>query len=83
MSIASRIIAVADVFVALQEDRPYRERFEKTKVVGILETMAGNNYLDANVVNILIENHDLISEIVQSEQKSVSNIYETDIAIHE
>jgi len=83
ISVASRIIAVADVFVALQEDRPYREGMEKTKVISILESLANNNHLDKNIINILVENHELISTIVKSEQKNVSHIYEQNIAIHE
>lgn len=50
LQLGSRIIAVADVFAALTEDRPYRPRMAQEKVEKIMRTMAGNRKLDADLV---------------------------------
>lgn len=50
LKLGSRIIAVADVFAALTEDRPYRPRMAQEKVEKIMRTMAGNRKLDADLV---------------------------------
>lgn len=76
ISIASRIMSVADVFVALQEDRPYRKGMNKDKVISILESLVNNNHLDMNVVNLVLKHFDLISMKVLSEQKTVKHIYD-------
>ena len=51
-----RIIAVADVFTALTEDRPYRAGMPLAEAMGIIESMAELCYLDANVVALLADN---------------------------
>jgi len=51
-----RIIAVADVFTALTEDRPYRQGMPLSKAMEIIESMAELNYLDADVVSLLADN---------------------------
>ena len=51
-----RIIAVADVFTALTEDRPYRAGMPLAKAMEIIESMAELCYLDVNVVALLADN---------------------------
>ena len=55
LSLPMRIIAVADVFTALTEDRPYRAGMPLAEAMGIIESMAELCYLDANVVALLAE----------------------------
>lgn len=50
LSIEARIIAVADVFQALVQDRPYRAGMQLPKVLGILEEYAQNGKLDPEIV---------------------------------
>ncbi|MDD4601583.1 3'3'-cGAMP-specific phosphodiesterase 1 [bioreactor metagenome] len=50
LRLGSRIIAVADVFIALTEDRPYRPGMRQHEVENIMTTMAANNKLDADIV---------------------------------
>jgi HD-GYP domain-containing protein (c-di-GMP phosphodiesterase class II) len=50
-----RIISVADVFVALTENRPYRTAMPAKRVSEILHQEAENNSLDSELVNILLE----------------------------
>jgi putative nucleotidyltransferase with HDIG domain len=41
-----RLMAVCDVFQALTEERPYREKLPPEKVWGIIDDMAANEHLD-------------------------------------
>ena len=50
LSIEARIIAVADVFQALVQDRPYREGMPLGKVMDILSSFAKKGKLDRDIV---------------------------------
>jgi HD-GYP domain-containing protein (c-di-GMP phosphodiesterase class II) len=52
LSLGSRIMAVADVFVALTEDRPYREGMETGRALEILGEMADHGALDPRLVKL-------------------------------
>lgn len=54
--LGSRIMAVADVFVAITEDRPYREGMNKEAVEKTMDNMVEENHLDSLVVSILKDN---------------------------
>lgn len=58
LSTGSRIIAVADVFAALREDRPYRTGINKSKIEDILKQMVQNNALDREIVKNLFDIYD-------------------------
>ncbi len=62
LSLGSRIMAVADIFTAISEDRPYREGMEKERALSILDNMAKRNEIDGDIVSILKSNHDEINE---------------------
>jgi putative nucleotidyltransferase with HDIG domain len=61
LSIGSRIMAVADNFTAIAEDRPYRKGLDRKSVIKILEDMAQNNKIDDNVVAIVKQYFDDIN----------------------
>lgn len=54
LPIGSRIIAVADVFTAITEDRPYRKGMSGEDALKIIEDMAKNNGLDKSIVDVAI-----------------------------
>lgn len=56
LSIESRIIAVADVFQALGQNRPYRGPLPPQKIMSILKEFTARNHLDADVVALVEEN---------------------------
>jgi HD-GYP domain-containing protein (c-di-GMP phosphodiesterase class II) len=69
LSLGSRIMQVADVHTAITEDRPYRKGMTRARAVSVLRSMADNGFLDVDVVNLVIENHDhldAVRTIVQS-----------------
>lgn len=53
LSIGSRIMAVADVFTAITEDRPYRKGMDIGKALQIIELMADSSKLDARIASLL------------------------------
>ncbi len=55
LSLGSRIMAVADVFAALREDRPYRPGKDPSEVRSIMLKMALDGALDGNVVEALFK----------------------------
>jgi len=57
----ARILAVADVFTALTENRPYRHGLDEVKTLAILEDMVKEFSLDANIVNVLKSNFEEIN----------------------
>lgn len=56
LDLGSRIIAVADVFTALREDRPYRPGLPWVEICRILERQAQIGALDAELVGLLATN---------------------------
>ena len=50
-----RIVAVADVFTAITEDRPYRRKLSREQALHLLEGEAAHNIVDGTVVNALKE----------------------------
>lgn len=58
LDIPSRIVAVADVFTALTENRPYRKSMSSAEALTIMECEAVNNRLDKEIVALLAKNRD-------------------------
>jgi HD-GYP domain-containing protein (c-di-GMP phosphodiesterase class II) len=54
----ARLIAVADVFQALAQDRPYRASLDPPRVLRILREMADAGHLDAGVVGMVARDLD-------------------------
>jgi len=72
----ARIVAAADIFTALAEDRPYRPRMADKEIVGILKGSSDTGLLDRRIVSDLIENHDDIRKIVTDKQAEAKAFYE-------
>lgn len=75
LSLGSRIMAVADVFTAVTEDRPYRKGMNKDMTIQVLKQMADANTLDATIVSLLINNYDEIFSIRSSAQIEAAKEY--------
>jgi HD-GYP domain-containing protein (c-di-GMP phosphodiesterase class II) len=74
--LGSRIMAVADVFTALTEDRPYREGMDVDKALHIIETMAQSNALDTYVAYLLKKDIDSINNVRIGSQTAAHKEYE-------
>jgi HD-GYP domain len=64
--LGSRIMAVADVFTALAEDRPYRQGFPHAEALGFLAGMVKDGLLDGNIVDLLEANLTDVGEAVRA-----------------
>lgn len=67
----SRIITVADILIALAENRPYRDGMKKEEVLSILGDMTRTKDLDPYVVGVLNKNFDEIVEPTMIKQQNV------------
>ncbi len=72
----SRIIAIADVFTALTEDRPYREGMNETAAMGIIEEMGKDLKLDAGIVALTKDNFEEINFAREVAQQQAAREYE-------
>jgi HD-GYP domain-containing protein (c-di-GMP phosphodiesterase class II) len=76
LPIGSQIMAVADIFTALTEDRPYRKGLPGDRVLQILQGMANGSALNSDVVSLLANNYDEINSIRISAQEEAFKWYQ-------
>ncbi len=62
-------MAVADIFTALTEDRPYRKGMQKEKVIAIFSEMVSEGKIDKKPTDILLENFDEMNKARTNAQK--------------
>ncbi len=75
LPLGSRIMAVADVFTALTEKRPYREGLTPDRVQSHLHKMARNAVLDEDVVLALDRHVDDLNHIREAAQTEAALTY--------
>jgi HD-GYP domain-containing protein (c-di-GMP phosphodiesterase class II) len=80
LGISSRIMAVADVFTALSEDRPYRKGMRQQEVLSILQGLCAKNYLDKIVLRVLEENYEEVLTLTKTKQIEAKEYYEREFA---
>jgi HD-GYP domain-containing protein (c-di-GMP phosphodiesterase class II) len=61
----SRLLAVADVYTALSEDRPYRARLARRPVLRLLDRMVVDGALDPDAVSLLVGDIDRVEFIAR------------------
>lgn len=76
LSLGSRIMAVADIFSALVEDRPYRNGFNKEKTAKVLYQMVENGSIDSEIVDRTILNFERLKKICHEAQMKALEEYE-------
>jgi len=76
LSIGSRIMAVADVFTAITEDRPYRKGMDFKSAAKVLSNMVESNALDGRIVGLLIDNYSELDNIRIASQNEAAEQYE-------
>ncbi|WP_022847554.1 HD-GYP domain-containing protein [Desulfurobacterium sp. TC5-1] len=75
LSLGSRIMAVADIFTALREDRPYKKGLPPERAISIIDELSKKKKLDKRVVNVLRKNLSNISMQVEESQKRAKELY--------
>lgn len=76
LPLGSRIVAVSDIFVALIEERPYKERLSKRQVINIMEGMVKNGGIDGEIMSILKWNYGYIYDKTAIAQTKAKELYE-------
>jgi len=72
LSLGSRIMAIADVFTAITEDRPYRKKMTSDEALQVLREMAENSTLDSNLVSTLRLHYDEVNSLRIAAQAAAS-----------
>lgn len=75
LSLGSRIMAVADVFTAITENRPYRKGMDTADAKKVLKQMVQGNALDGEVVDLLLDNYKQINGIRENTQFEAALYY--------
>jgi len=68
LTLGARIMAVADTFTAITEDRPYRKGMDNAEALGVLDKLVANGGLDGQVVETLRADFDAVNLIRREEQ---------------
>ena len=72
LPLGARVVAIADVFAALGEDRPHRDRVPFRESIGVLQEMAGEGELDANLVGLLEDNGKTVAAAREAAQEEAA-----------
>lgn len=76
LSLGSKIMAVADVFTAITEDRPYRKGMDYSKARRILSKMGEDDELDDRIVGIILDNFREFNEIREKKQNETKRYFD-------
>ncbi len=76
LSTGARILAVADMFTALSEDRPYRKAMSRSEITGILTDFSRRALLDPGVIGLVLENYDEIAGYVREKKAEARHFYD-------
>ncbi|MFT6986000.1 MAG: putative nucleotidyltransferase with HDIG domain [Psychromonas sp.] len=69
LSVEARIVAVADIFQALVQDRPYRKGMQLDEVIDILDGFVKSGKLDGDIVKHAKQHAAVCFEIAQGSRK--------------
>jgi len=75
LSTEARIVAISDILSALIGSRSYKESFPKEKTISILKNMVQDNKIDADLVDLAINNYDFIISEATIESSALMNTY--------
>jgi HD-GYP domain-containing protein (c-di-GMP phosphodiesterase class II) len=72
---ASRVLAVCDVFTALAENRPYRKGLPKNDVISIMRRMVSEGHLDPQCFAYLTAHYETLDELRRNAQQQAEKEY--------
>ncbi len=75
LSLGAKIMKVADIFVALTEDRPYRKGVSTPEAFNILDNMVRTREIDADVTSNLKNNIKTIEEMLYNTELKAAQAY--------
>ena len=68
-------MAVADIFSAITEERPYRKGMEKDKALGILSEDVKNGAISTDIVTLLSDHYAELDELRDQESRVAGKRY--------
>lgn len=74
--LGSRIMAVADIFTAITEDRPYRAGMPRDQVVKEMDALAASACICPKVNAVVHEHYDLLNEVRVRAQNAAAHKYQ-------
>ncbi len=77
LTLSQKIVVVADITSALIGKRTYKESYSWDKSIEILYAMAKDNLIDIQIVDIIAQNTEEISKVVEKNSRQVIEIYES------
>ena len=75
LPLGARVMAVADVFTGITEDRPYRKGMGREQALGVLRGMAESRELDPGLVELLTRNFEEIDRARAAAQREAVREY--------
>lgn len=75
LSVAEKIVAVADIVSALTSQRSYKERYPAEKTKALITQLRDNHKLDADICNTLLKNYDAIMRETDATRDPVIQLY--------
>jgi HD-GYP domain-containing protein (c-di-GMP phosphodiesterase class II) len=75
LPLGARLMAVADVFTGITENRPYRKGMKREEALGVLHGMAAKGELDARLIALLETNYDAIHRAREEAQAQAVREY--------
>lgn len=75
LDLGARIMAVADIFSAITEVRPYREGMDRQRALAVMHDNVRNGSVCENVVRLLEEHYDEIDAAREKESREVGQRY--------
>jgi HD-GYP domain-containing protein (c-di-GMP phosphodiesterase class II) len=85
LPLGARIMAVADVFTALTEERPYRKGMDPASTKAVLQSMADKCELDATLIGRVFKYYDRLNTVRKSAQIEAMddyNVFRNNLALN-
>ena len=79
LDLGSRIMAVADIFSAITEVRPYREGMKRDKAIQVLQEDVAKGAICSHIVDLLIANYEQIDSARDLESRKEGKRYFDDL----
>jgi HD-GYP domain-containing protein (c-di-GMP phosphodiesterase class II) len=79
LTLGARIMAVADIFVALAENRPYRKKLSKESITRIMTSMVNENKISDRIVQSLFDNFTEAQLVVQTMETMALQTLESNV----
>lgn len=76
LTISQRIVGVADIISALSGQRSYKKGFDKSKILNILMNLKNNNKLCPDIVDLVINKYDILTENANKNCEQVLETYQ-------